>query len=419
MAKSFIISLLALGRALAAPATAPALLAPSRDPWYRAPPNFEFAKPGHVFRIRAAGADIVSAVNASSAYNILYRTTNSFNGPTWAVTTLYLPSSATDYGKDKKPALLSYQIPYDSDNVDFSPSYALRFANSTGISDIAGALSTGLFVNVPDFEGPSAAFTAGVLAGHSVLDSIRASLSAQKGLDHDSATVLWGFSGGSQASEFAAELQKKYAPELNIIGAALGGVVVNMMDVIESINATPLAGIIPNALLGIAAEYPNVKKYLLSKLKKSGPQNATTFLAAAKNSFLESVNDYGGIDFYTYFIGGKTDVVDAPVIKEAMQNDGIMGTHAVPQFPLFIYTAIADEVSPINDTEALVKKYCASGADLRWERNTVGGHVSEEENGDARAMAWLIGILDGSLGDCETKGCVIEDVTLNTTSSPV
>lgn len=286
--------------------------------------------------------------------------------------------------------------------------------------EIAASLSRGLFVNVPDFEGPSAAFTAGVLAGYSVLDSIRAALSAGKGLESDSSAVLWGFSGGSQASEFAAELQHKYSPELKIKGAALGGVVVNMLDVIEGINGTFLAGIVPNALLGLVAEYPEVKKHLISKLKQSCPQNATAFLAAGKNSFDQSVGEYGGINFYEYFTGGKADITDAPVMQNAFKQDGTMGAHGVPEFPLFIYTAVADEVSPINDTQALVNKHCAAGADLRWERNSIGGNVAEETNGNARAVAWLTGILlHGSLGECETMGCVIEDVSIDLDSSPI
>jgi hypothetical protein len=47
---------------------------------------------------------------------------------------------------------------------------------------------------------------------------------------------MWGYSGGSLATEWAAELQPTYAPELNFAGAALGGLVPNITSVLKTIN---------------------------------------------------------------------------------------------------------------------------------------------------------------------------------------
>jgi Secretory lipase len=71
-----------------------------------------------------------------------------------------------------------------------------------------------------------------------------------------------------------------------------------------------------------------------------------------------------------------------------------MGYHGVPQMPLFVYKAIADEVSRIEDTDALVNRYCAVGASVLYQRNTVGEHILEENNADATAFAWLSSALD-------------------------
>ena len=201
-------------------------------------------------------------------------------------------------------------------------------------------------------------------------------------------------------------------------GAALGGLVENILAILENINAT-LAGLTPNALLGLSVEYPDVLKYLTSRVKTSGPQNATTFFAAKQNSFTQSIQEFGGQDIYGYFIGGKADVVDSPVLNNAFNSDGTMGVHGVPKVPLFIYTAINDEASPINTTQALVDKYCSAGANIIWERNTVGGHVAEQTNGDASAVAWLTNILasDTVKETCGSTRCLIQDVTLNITSS--
>ena len=97
-----------------------------------------------------------------------------------------------------------------------------------------------------------------------------------------------------------------------------------------------------------------------------------------------------------------------------------MGYHGVPQLPLFVYKAIADEVSPVEETDAIVKKYCAVGANILYQRNTVGGHYVEDINGDARALEWLSSVLGGTYGTTSlSQGCTIQNVTLNVTSSPL
>jgi hypothetical protein len=40
---------------------------------------------------------------------------------------------------------------------------------------INAALAKGWYVSAPDYDGPNAAFTAGIKAGHATLDAIRAS----------------------------------------------------------------------------------------------------------------------------------------------------------------------------------------------------------------------------------------------------
>lgn len=168
------------------------VLPPSKDPWYTAPANFEAAAPGAILRLRAAPGNLTSVQsNSSAAYNILYRTTDSQYKPTWAVTTLFIPANVmTNNSNDK---LLSYQIPYDSADVDAGPSYALY---GSPMGDITAALGKGWYVNVPDYEGPLASFTAGVISGHATIDSIRAVLSSGFGLVDDTRYAMWGYSGG-------------------------------------------------------------------------------------------------------------------------------------------------------------------------------------------------------------------------------
>lgn len=140
-------------------------LPPSQDPWYRAPSGFASALPGEILKIRKADGLVSQIANSSAAWQLLYRTTNSQYQPSWAVSTFVVP---------KTPAcepckLLVYGLPYDSADVDASPSYSLYTGGGVfGSGDISSALGRGWYVSTADYEGPNASFTAGVQSGHAV-----------------------------------------------------------------------------------------------------------------------------------------------------------------------------------------------------------------------------------------------------------
>jgi hypothetical protein len=195
-------------------------LPPSQDPWYEPPKDYETKAPGTILRARKApGLASNQFGNASEAYSILFRSTDARNRPSYGWTTLLKPKG------EGCNTLLSYQIPYNTADVDAGPSQLLYTSpEEQGLiySDIQTALSQKWWVNVPDFEGPLASFGLGVQEGHATLDSVRAALEFTE-LGVDANYALWGYSGGSLASEWAAELQGTYAPELQFAGAALGG----------------------------------------------------------------------------------------------------------------------------------------------------------------------------------------------------
>ncbi|KIY03642.1 uncharacterized protein Z520_00333 [Fonsecaea multimorphosa CBS 102226] len=387
----------------------------AQDTFYTAPTGYEFAAPGTILRIREANGNLTSIYNASSSvYNILYRTTNAQYQPAWAVTTLFVPSNSLNSSGGS--ALLSYQIPYNTADVDHSPSYVLGSELATGLvlSDINSALSRGWFVNVPDFEGPSASFGSGVSEGHATLDSVRAALSAGFGLSPSARYAMWGYSGGSIASEWAAELQVQYAPELNFSGVALGGLVPNGTTILHTIDGTPAAGLIPSFLIGVMKQYPEAYQYLVSNLKTSGPYNATGFLAVQNMSYFEAAVAFMNQSILNdYFVNG-TSLFQQPIIQRVFNVDGLMGYHGVPQMPMLIYKATHDEYSPVGDTDSLVARYCEAGANILYQRNMAGNHLDEETNGDARAFDWLQAALNGTL--MMRRGCTIQNVTIDISS---
>lgn len=383
---------------------------PKQDPWYTAPTGYEDTLPGTILRIRPAPGNLTSiSANCSATYNVLFRTTNSYSQPAFAVTTVFVPSSNSSSGGSS--ALLSYQIPYNTADLDGSPSYILY----GGVyPDIPAALGQGWIVSVPDFEGPLAAFVMGLTEGRAVLDSIRGVLSEPTfGLSvNETRTALWGYSGGSIASLWAVELQNQYAPELTINGAAIGGTVPSLTASIPLINASPNAGLLPAAFLGITSQSSTARDILKSALF---PNNASDLLAATNYPYTQLATIFLGQDILTSYFANYTSFFYAPEIQAIQRDNCHLGYHGVPTMPLFVYKAIDDELAPVEEVDNLVDRWCSlGGVDILYERNRVGDHLGEYYNGVPRARRFLESVLDGTNSVVPIYGgCVVRDVSVS------
>jgi hypothetical protein len=193
---------------------------------------------------------------------------------------------------------------------------------------------------------------------------------------------------------------------------AIGGIVPIVKNLITAVNAAPYAGLIPLGLLGITSQYPQAAEYLTSRLRLTGLYNRTGFLAAENMTTNVAFATFAYQDMYQYFIDGKTDL-DAPILQRVLNRDGVMGFHGVPQMPMFVYKAIADEASLVGDTDALVDRYCGIGANILYQRNTIGNHIAEYTNGVARSFEWLSTVLDGTYSMVYSPlGCTVQNVSV-------
>ncbi|KAG9495726.1 hypothetical protein J7337_012283 [Fusarium musae] len=395
-------------------------LPPSKDPWYSASEEWESRKPGDVLRIRSV-LNLVRILEGSAAvYHILYRSTDSQDCPSWAVTTLFIPISLYQ-SPSGKAAILSYQFAYNTCNVDSSPSFALsgvmaRSEPNLGIKSstslVTEILSFGWIVNIPDYLGPDAAFGASAQAGRATLDALRAvhnvlSLGDNYGFN----AAIWGYSGGSIATFVAAELQPSYAPELKISAAVVGGLVDDISAAMDKINKSPIAGTLIALLLGITAQCPAERAYLESRLI---PETKDGFMSTVNTELTQNVAKYSGQDIYAFFKGGGEDL-RAPILRELYHKQAKLGYRETPKMPMFLYKAIQDQFCLIELTDATVDRICEKGAEITFERNTVGSHVSEIENGKPRAFRFLKSIFDESYQSPTSKRNVM-DVTVDVSS---
>ena len=393
-------------------------LDPSADPFYTPPSGYESSAPGTILRTRNVPTSLalssILPINVHGAYQLLYRTTDSLGNPQATVTTVIVP-----YNADPKK-LLSYQIAEDGAWINCAPSYVLQKGSSIedgGTSApellfIIAALNQGWIVNTPDYEGPMAAFTSGIQAGQAVLDSVRAALSSGDvtGISSSAVYQMWGYSGGSLASEWASELQPSYAPELNFAGVAVGGLVPNITSVLTTINKGPFAGLAPAGIMGLTNAYPELSDYVDANLI---PSKAADFKKAQTQCLDADIVDFIFQDMFSYFSDGE-NLLDGALPQAILNETGYMGTHGTPKMPMFFYKAVADEVSPVADTDALVSKLCSQGAQIQYVRDGLGEHATEIITGAGDAFVFLKDRFDGipAAPGCSTSNVLLDALNL-------
>jgi hypothetical protein len=225
-----------------APAHADAPVQPDHDRFYAYTGDRPLADiaPGTVLKARPATMHLGTTSTPVSAEQLLYRTTGQLGQPTVTVTTVLAPANAP-----VTPEIVGYLSFYDGLGAKCDPSYTLAGGDAGGAAQqeaeeeellISWYLSQGFVVTVPDFEGTRLTWMAGRESGYGVLDGLRAT---QNYLHAPTAKVgLSGYSGGAMAADWAGELAPSYAPKLDLVGVAMGGVPVNYFHLFDYANGT-------------------------------------------------------------------------------------------------------------------------------------------------------------------------------------
>lgn len=242
-------------------ATASAVQSPAQDPFYRYTGKTPLSQisPGTPLRERSVTLGVGTNSTPLPAEQILYRTTDASGHAVASVTTVLVPAAGT-----VAPKVVAYLSFYDALGPQCDPSYMLRggdpgSANQENAEIEQGVINSlhasGYIVTVPDFEDEALDYVAGTESGMSSLDAIKATASTLK-IPASTPTALMGYSGGSIAADWASELAPRYAPHVNLVGVAEGGVPVDLAHNLGYVNGSPSwSDVMPAAMIGIARAY--------------------------------------------------------------------------------------------------------------------------------------------------------------------
>ena len=354
-----------------------ALTPPSQDRFYSPPPKLNRYRAGTILRSRPVTLAGLSNLASHTAYQLLYRTTGANGHPIAAVTTLLLPASP-EFGPRM---LLSYQTAEDSLTTNCAPSYTMRGGNAGGTTqqlengEMALGLLRGWDVVVPDYEGPRSEYPVGPVAGHTTLDSIRAvEAFAPAGLGGASTPVgLMGYSGGSIPTLWATSQQAQYAPEMNIVGDAAGGLVPDPIENLTAVNGSLFAGAIIDASVGVNRAYPQLD--LNSLLNARGLALAAQDGADASGCAGGITNaPFGTVGEYSNYATAEA-LAAIPRVRSTFARVDLIAQPA-PRAPSYFYNEIGDEIAIIKPVDELFAADCARGSVIDYYREPIGEHLS-------------------------------------------
>jgi hypothetical protein len=308
------------------------------------------------------------------------------------VTTVLKPLTAA-----VNPQIVAYLSFYDALGSECDPSYTLA-GGYPGNADnqqqaeleeglIAQYLAAGDVVTVPDFEGTKLDWAAGQESGYTTLDGIRATES-DLGVPASTKVGLSGYSGGSIAADWASELAPGYAPKLNLVGVAEGGIPVDFAHNTKYINGSQdWSGVIPAVLVSLTRSFHiGLKRYLSPYGKKVTHQVRHECIG----SFLGS---FPGLRVQKLLKPRFHDFLKIPAFRR-IANTLIMGSvPGHPKGPLLMAVGnvdgTGDGVMVTKDVEGLAHEYCKQGVAVQFDVYKHSDHDTAAVKFEPTASAFL------------------------------
>jgi Secretory lipase len=342
----------------AGPASGP--LPPTADPFYRWSGSLAREAPGTILRTRVIAVDEAGGpATPVKATQLLYVTTDELGRRTASVVTVLQPPGKAPPAATR---LVSYQTAYDTLGARCDPSYTLQTGTQGQLPLILRYVAAGDTVITADYEGEDLAYGAGQQYGYETLDAIRAAENWLGVPEVSTPVGMAGYSGGSIATEFASELARAYAPDLDIVGVAEGGIPVDLFHNLAYIDhpGSDWSGHIAAWLDGLARGFgiPDLRQYLT-------PQGIT----AVDNDQTRCISDVAGLTTEQLFKPQYQDITKVPVLVRVLGHL-IMSRTGTPRAPLFIGTGLSDPTGDgaivAKDVQELAYTYCHRGVPVEF-----------------------------------------------------
>ncbi|WP_067692378.1 lipase family protein [Nocardia jejuensis] len=361
---------------------------PDPDAFYAAPADIADHKPGDVLATRPMPAK--TEFPDTDITMIKFRSTDSEGHPIAATTTVLSPKN-----RKADAPLLSLQQIINGLGAQCAVSRVLYTSDpNLMMREMVGwnvLLQRGWSVALPDHLGPRSAYGAAKLGGQITLDGIRAAQHVPDLRVANSPIAMTGYSGGGMATAWAAALAATYAPELRIAGAAMGGVPMNLVSMLETMGygAHPAFGLAMAAGIGLEREYPD-RFPLSEQLNARGLAIRDKLANSCTNDILAAGAGQGAVDV------AKTTIMSTdPVARGVVEENSLQLFDGIPNMPVFEWHSPIDGLVPVDAIKAVDQRYCAAGVKLKTAEEPVPDHLTAAVLGLPEALTWLDARLRG------------------------
>lgn len=343
---------------------------------------------GAVIEVRdiTASAAPLIVVPIRQALLFKYRTTDAHGRPSFATATLVIPATASPV-PGARPVLVN-NLPIDALGRRCTPGYTLAHGLSfdSALTDFVPptthlAALRGYAVLIPDHEGPLMAYAEPYVAGHAVLDAVRAVRQWRADEFGASRFAMAGYSGGAIATHGAAKLIRSYAPELApaLAGAALGGVPADYEILARSMNGNLASGVFMAAVFGIARERPEIldrMNHLAQWVTTSPMKDQCISVFALPGALLLPID----------IAANTADPLQSALARDIYEVTRMSGLASAT--PLYIYNGEQEFWIPAEGARNLYREQCALGVPAVY-RSVLGEHIIAAGLGYPEAVHWL------------------------------
>ncbi|WP_330182515.1 lipase family protein [Nocardia sp. NBC_01503] len=387
--RATVLTAAALAVAPAVSAAGPVYPIADPDPFYAAPADVGDHQPGDVLAVRPMPA--LAAFPDTDITLVEFRSTNSTGQPIAATTTVLSPRN-----RRADAPLLSLQQIINGLGAQCAVSRVLYTDDPNLMVREAPAwnvvLKRGWSLALPDHLGPHFAYGAAKLGGQITLDGIRAAQRVSELKVQHSPVAMAGYSGGGMATAWAAALAPTYAPELHLAGAAMGGVPMNLVSMLEGmgLGSHPAFGLAMAAGLGLEREYPD-RFPLSSQLNDRGLAIRDKLANSCTNDILAAGAGVGAMD-----VAKTTVMTQDPQARAVLEENSLQMYRGVPNIPVFEWHSPIDGLIPIDAVVDTMHRYCAAGVPVWSEQEPVPDHLTAAVLGLPAALSWLDARLNGA-----------------------
>ncbi|WP_162932478.1 lipase family protein [Solimonas sp. K1W22B-7] len=348
---------------------------PLDDPFFDQPDPMPKLAPGTIIASREVRYAPLGIPMPNSAWQLQYMSTGLQGQPMAAIATVVKPLLPA---LTLNRPLVSFQFAINSAGLKCAPSqqvtgsYANTNSQLEALNYIPQVLALGWTLVFPDHLGPTSSVAVGRVAGPIVLDGIRAAKRFEAlGLTADSPVGLMGYSGGGVATAWAAGMQPKYAPELDLRAVAIGGIPANLEATARAFDGSALFfPVMYGAVLSINRLFPQLvppsllteEGKAMAESVKDGCLGGTTDGSAGPKG---QMSDYTTVE----------DIYATPGARDVLPKISLPQPDVAPTADVYFYHQAADQLAPFAEMQKVADDWCARGSPVHVFKDFTGEHI--------------------------------------------